>query len=269
MGRLVEKLKGNEPIIGSIDSIGGIPMADIFGEVGLDYAVLDAMLCAPDWSDAQAYGRAALLRGLDPFIRLPSYPWLDAGDSHAFAETVRAFGIGLNGVCVSINTAREVAEHIEISNTWHKNVHLHPFSRETFEQYETANADENIVMPLVESETSIAEIEKILAVDGLKIVWLGLTDLSRMLDVPFDYDNQKVWDFVDRAVEAADANGVAICCNPGYEFSRDINTLQERIAKLRSHGVRGIQLQNSGFLVQWFYRRVIGNVPGYIVKDTV
>lgn len=267
MGRLIEKLKTKEPITGSIDSIGGIPMADIFGEVGLDYAVLDTMLCAFDWSQAQAWGRAALLRGLDPFVRLPSYPWLDAGDPHAFAETIRAFGIGLNGVCVSINTAREVAEHIEISNSWHKNVHLHPFSRETFAQYEAENAGENMIMPLVESESSIRAIDKILAVDGLQIVWLGLTDVSRMLDVPFDYDNQKVWDFVDRAVEVADKYNVAICCNPGYEFCRELETLHERMANLRAHGVRGIQLQNSGFLVQWFYRRVINNIPDYVVTE--
>lgn len=264
MGRFLERLSANETFVGGNDSLGGVPIADVLAESGMDFACLDTMFCAFDWGQAQAWARAGLARGMDPVIRLPAFPWGDRSDNHAMAEVGRAFGIGMNGVCLSINTPEEVQSLVEVSRTWQKNIHVHPFSQASFESYAAANAGQNVFIPLVESKTSIEALDEILAVDGLRAVWIGLSDLSRMMGVPFEYEHPRVWDFVERAVRTGEKHGVAICANPGYEYSRDVRTLRSRIGRMRDHGIRGIWLQNTGFLVQWLYRSILDNVPDYL-----
>jgi 2-keto-3-deoxy-L-rhamnonate aldolase RhmA len=268
MGRLLEKLASGERIAGTNDSIGGLPMAEVLAVAGLDFACLDTMFCAFDWSQIQAWSRGALMYGMDPVVRLPAHPWVGGEDQHILAEVGRAFGIGLTGVCVSVNTPEEVGRLLDVSHTWHKNLHLHHFENftENYDAYATSNADSNVLIPLIESHESIEKVDRILKVDGLRAVWLGLSDVSRMLDVPLQYEHQKVWDFIDRAVEAAEGTGVAILANAGYEASTNVEALRERADRLFSHGIRGLWLQNTGYVVQWLYRTVLGAMSSDSVK---
>lgn len=262
MGRLLTKLATGERIFGTNDSLGGLPMAETLAVAGLDFACLDTMFCAFDWSQMQTWSRGALAYGMDPVVRLPAHPWHGGEDQHIAAEVGRAFGIGMNGVVVSVNSASEVGRLIEVSQTWHKNLHLHRFDNftENYTAYAESNTSTNVLIPLVESHDSIDHIEEILKVDGLKAVWLGLSDVSRMLDVPLQYDHPKVWNFIDRAVAAAEGTSVAILCNAGYKASTDPDALRQRAQELFGHGVRGIWFQNTGFVLQWLYRKVLSGV---------
>jgi citrate lyase beta subunit len=112
-------------------------------------------------------------------------------------------------------------------------------------------------MPLIESEAGMANVDQILALDGLRVVWLGLSDISRMLGHPFDYEHEEVWAFIDQTVATARKNGVVVCANAGYEFSREVPTLRERIDRMKEHGMAGIMLQNTGYMVQWMYRSIL------------
>jgi 2-keto-3-deoxy-L-rhamnonate aldolase RhmA len=226
-------------------------------ESGFDLACLDTMFSAFDWEHVFHWSRACLARGMDPLPRLPSHPWGATSDSHVPAQVARAFGIGLSGVVVSLNTAAETEELLEVSRTWHKNLHLHPFTKDTFADYARRTAASNVLMPLIESERGIAEIDEILGLDGLRVIWLGLSDISRMLGHAFDYEHRDVWDFIDATVASARRHGVAIAANVGYEFSREVPVLQERIARMREHGITGIMLQNTGYMVQWMYRTIL------------
>lgn len=257
MGRFLDKLANGEDFFGTLDSLGGPQLAEVLGESGFDMACLDTMFCAFDWQEIFHWSRACLNHGLDPVVRLPSHPWGRASDPHVPAQVGRAFGIGLNGVCVSLNTPEEIAEIIEVSRTWHKNLHLHPFKRDSFEEYAKATSATNVVMPLIESKEGIDNIADIMALDGLRVVWLGLSDISRVLGHPFDYEAPAVSRFIDEAIALGKEHSVAVSANVGYEFSRDLGTLAERIRDMHSHGVQGIMLQNTGYMVQWMYRSVI------------
>jgi 4-hydroxy-2-oxoheptanedioate aldolase len=258
MGRFLDKLNNGDDFVGTLDSLGGSQLAEVMAESGFDLACLDTMFCAFDWEHLYNWSRASLNRGMDPMVRLPSHPWGGAPDSHVPAQVARAFGIGMTGVVVSLNTVAQTEELLEVSRTWHKNLHLHPFTKDSFEDYAARTAASNVLMPLIESEAGIENIDGILALEGLRVVWLGLSDISRMLGHPFDYEHDEVWDFIDHTTAKAAASGVMVCANAGYEFSRDIPTLHERIERMRSHGLRGIMLQNTGYMVQWMYRSILG-----------
>jgi staphyloferrin B biosynthesis citrate synthase len=262
MGRLLDKLATGDRLFGTNDSLGGLPIAEVLAVSGFDFACLDTMFCAFDWSQMQTWSRGALAYGMDPVVRLPAHPWHGSEDQHIAAEVGRAFGIGMNGVVVSVNSASEVARLIEVSQTWHKNLHLHRFDNftENYEAYAASNTSSNVLIPLIESHESIDHVEEILKVDGLRAVWLGLSDVSRMLDVPLQYEHPKVWSFIDRTVEAAEGTGVAILCNAGYKASTNAEALRDRARDLFSHGVRGIWFQNTGFVLQWLYRSVLSAV---------
>lgn len=257
MGRLLDKLASGDRIIGTNDSLGGLPLAEVLATAGLDFACIDTMFCAFDWEHLQAWSRAALLYGMDPLMRVPAHPWSGSPDSHLAAQVARAFGIGMNGVYVSLNTPSEVRELLEVSRQWHKNLHLHLFTRETFETYAAVTSQENLLVPLIESQQAVDNLPDILALEGLRAIGLGMSDLSRVLGVPFNYEDSRLWDLVDETVKVATERGVAVIANPGYESSRDLRALQDRISQLYAHGIRGVKLQNSGYMVQWLYRSIL------------
>jgi len=265
MGRLIDKLASGERIRGTNDSLGGLPMAEVLAIAGFDFACLDTMYGAFDWQSMQAWSRGALLYGMDPVVRLPAHPWVGGEDQHLAAEVGRAFGIGMTGVVVSVNSPDEVRRLVDVSQTWHKNLHLHRFENftEQYDAYRASNADSNVLIPLIESHGSIDRVEEILKVDGLKAVWLGLSDVSRMLGVPLQYEHQKVWDFIDKAVAAAEGTGVAVLANAGYAASTNIEALRDRSARLYERGIRGVWFQNTGYVVQWLYRTLLGNTTSH------
>ena len=49
------------------------------------------------------------------------------------------------------------------------------------------------------------EIDEILAIEGVRIVMLAMTDLSKALGHPFQYEHPEVWEALDSIVKKADA----------------------------------------------------------------
>ncbi|MFC2022196.1 aldolase/citrate lyase family protein, partial [Chloroflexota bacterium] len=147
----------------------------------------------------------------------------------------------------------------------HRRLHIHPVEEETPEQYalRTAGVPEPYIIPVIESEETIANTDKIAAIDGLKIFGLGLSDASRLLTGSANYDHPKVWEFVDKVVELAEPRGIVVCANTGYGKSAWHIT---RLKSLVQHGVRMIWLSQATYLLQEvledMMKQIKAEVPG-------
>lgn len=257
----MDRVAVGEIALGSMDTLGSPRVTEVMALAGIDALLIDQMFCPTDWETVAAMVRSARNFRMDTIVRVQGFPWVDRTDHRLAVDAVRALGVGATGVMISCSTVEEVEQLIEVSQDWHRDIHLHPFGDEEFGDYSEKVAAEGVVMPLIESEGAIERIDEILALPGLRAVSLGMTDISRMLGRPFDYEHADVEAFVERAVASARANDVAIGANLGYRYSRAVPEMGARMERMAAMGFNFLWLQNNGFVVQWMYHQLASLRP--------
>ena len=118
-----------------------------------------------------------------------------------------------------------------------------------------------VFAPHIEAGTAINEIDDIIAVDGMKIVMLAMTDLSKALGYAFQYDHPEVWKTLDSIVAKANARGITIAANMGYAFTTH-EQMRERVLKMYEHGVRICLMQGADSMFENFSRRLLQDIRG-------
>ena len=66
-----------------------------------------------------------------------------------------------------------------------------------------------------------AELEETIALPGLKMFFIAMTDASKVITrskYP-DWDNKKLWEYVARAVKLGEKHGVMIGANTSYAYT--------------------------------------------------
>jgi 2-keto-3-deoxy-L-rhamnonate aldolase RhmA len=253
VSRVLDRIEAGEVALGSMDTLGSPRLTEVMALAGIDALLIDQMFCPTDWESVAAMVRSARNFRMDTIVRVPGFPWLDRTDHHMAVDAVRALGVGATGVMVSCATVEEVAQLIEVSKDWHRDIHLHPFGDEEFDDYQRQVASDCLVMPLIESASAIGRLDEILALPGLRAVSLGMTDISRMLGHPFEYEHPEVERMVADAIEGAHRHGVAIGANLGYRYSRSLEDMGARMERMAASGLDFLWLQNNGFVIQWMY----------------
>lgn len=257
VSKLLDKLKTGEFAIGTTDTIASSRLLEVMGFAGLDMVKVDQMFCPADWPTIAEMVRAGRNYDIDVFVRVQSFPWIATTDPRIAVDAVRALGVGAAGVVFSCATVQEVEQVVAASRDWHRDIHIHPFSDEEFAAFEAKVGSDCLVMPLIESQSALDDIDSILAVDGLKAVSLGMTDISRVLGHPLEYEHPDVQRVVDTIVKKAHAKGVYVGANVGYSFSRSFDEMVARVGRMREHGLQFAWMQNTGYLIQWAYRTLV------------
>jgi 2-keto-3-deoxy-L-rhamnonate aldolase RhmA len=261
MSLLLDRVNAGEIALGSMDTLGSSRLTEVMALAGIDALLIDQMFCPTDWETVAGMVRSARNFGMDTIVRVQGYPWLDRTDHRMAVDAVRALGVGATGVMVSCATVEEVAQLVEVSKDWHRDIHLHRFGDEEFDSFSKQAESECIVMPLIESESALKHLDEILALPGLRALSLGMTDISRMLGHPFEYEHPSVERVVTASVASARRNDVAIGANLGYRYSRSLDEMAARMSRMAEQGFNFLWLQNNGFVIQWMYRALAGLRP--------
>jgi 2-keto-3-deoxy-L-rhamnonate aldolase RhmA len=258
MNKLSEAAKANRLSLGILEVTASPEVVETLAFAGFDWVCIDLMFESTDWNLAAHMVRAAKGSGITPIIRVPSNPWVAGDDPHVLIDVTRAFGIDAAGVLASLDSPAMVAKGVEVSREWHRNIHIIPFAADMRDQPEWARrvAEESFFIPLLESHGALRNMEDFFRVDGLKAVCLGISDASRMLGHPLDYEHPDVWRLVDQAANLAAKHGIYLMGNTGYQF-QDAASIAQRIKRLYDHGVRMVLIQSTGALLQFFCQSVI------------
>lgn len=257
MSRFHDKIARGQVPIGSMDTMASARLVEVMAYAGLDMILIDQMFCPADWQDIHEIVRSARNYNMDTLVRVAGFPWLDRTDHRMAVDAMRALGVGATGVMVSCATVEEVEQLVEVGKDWHRDIHIHAFGDEDFSVYAEHVAAEGVVMPLIESTTAMERIDEILAIPGLKAISLGMTDISRMLGHPFEYEHPEVEAFVGSTLATAEKHRVVVGANVGYTYSRAPEAMTDRIGRMVGQGFRFIWLQNNGFVIQWMYRSLV------------
>ncbi len=259
--RLFKKLETKSMALGCLTSTGSANIPEVLAFAGLDWFQIDHMFTEIDWATTSHMIRAAKLAGITPIVRVSNDPWVSSSGTNPslYANVLRALGVGAEGVCASISTAQEARAFVELGRDWHRGIHLMPFTRETFPAHARRVAENTLMIPLVESLQGLEQLDEITAVPGLKVITVGVSDISKELGYPFDYEHDAVWRVVDRFVATADKYGVVVGANTGYEC-RTPEAKAKRIGRLCQHGIKVIHIQTAEFLLQLMAAEVVKQV---------
>ena len=132
-----------------------------------------------------------------------------------------ALDIGARGIIVPmVNTKKEAEGMVQ----WCK---YHPVGKRSsagprgewgefknYREYMDRVNDECVVIPMIETMESMANIDEIVSVPGVDVLLVGPSDLSINLGIPLDYANPKYREALDKIVSASEDAGVI----PGMYF---------------------------------------------------
>lgn len=246
---LLEKINAGKVALGM--RINDPEMVELCAHLGFDWFMLDQMFTANDWSRTQDLIRTGEAAGLTPVVRVHSNPWL--GYDHSIAVNVsRAHGIGAQFIMVSNSCKREIEESLVVARDWHSRaLWIHPFRN--FDDWAGKTdkmAEATYIIPQPESMGALDELEEILAMPGVRMLFLASTDASKMItgEKKPDWNHPKLWEYIDRIVALGRKNGVVIGANTSYAYT--LNELQGRVRRLHQAGVRMIMIQGSAFFFQ-------------------
>jgi len=205
---LRERLDAGEPVLGTFQILDSMMVSEMAAVAGFDFVVIDREHGPMTTETAMQMCAGAQARGVDPVIRV--------GEGSA-ARIQRALDLGASGVQVpQIETERDARRAVEAAR-------FHPIGQRGLSPYGRAgdyqggadftteqNARTTLIVQ-VEGEEAIENLDAILSVDGIDVLFVGPYDLSQSLGVPGDIEDERVrelmTDIVDRAAKAGTTVG--------------------------------------------------------------
>ncbi|MEO5692992.1 MAG: aldolase/citrate lyase family protein [Usitatibacter sp.] len=206
-------------------------MVEAMGAGGLDFTIIDMEHCPTQLETVAHLLRAADASGIVPLVRVPDLDVPLIG---------RTLDLGAQGIVLPHATmARCVAGVRAVRYAPEGDRGACPVVRaagylpEDWQAHSDRSNKEMMLIPLVEDERAVNEIEDIFEIDGIDVVFLGPFDLSISMGLKgADYKHPKLAAILDRVVAAAKKNKKHVMTTVGA-------TLDEKYAAtLVNKGVR-------------------------------
>jgi 2-keto-3-deoxy-L-rhamnonate aldolase RhmA len=98
-----------------------------------------------------------------------------------------------------------------------------------------------------------------LDMEGLRAMMLAVTDLSKVVGHPYEYEHPEVWKVIDRVVKKARDRKIIVAAGTGYAFNTP-EDIVGRVTRLRQHGVNAVLIQGLEYLFETYSRRFIKEI---------
>jgi len=224
------KLQDGQAVIGTWSIIPSPIVVDIIASTGLDFIIIDAEHGPINFETAQEMVMACESRGVSPIMRI--------GDINE-VDILKALDIGVHGLQIpNISSKDDVIRVIEYGKYPPVgNRGFSPFTRAGNYSIESSTsltqyANENTLIGInVEGVDAINNIEEILSIECLDIVFIGLFDLSKALGIPGKVDDPRVLDYLKVLTEKTIASG---------KYPGTIATTEEKMEDFLAMGLKYI-----------------------------
>jgi len=207
--RLLDRARQKKTLVGIQCFTGSPALVEIMGYSGFDWVSIDMEHTSISFGEVEHLTRAAQCSGTVPLVRVMDndprliMKSLDAGAAGVIIPHVqhatevqsalaaaRYYPEGERGKCGLVRGSRYGADGVAWKDYWRK-----------------ANADV-IIMPLVEEREGIENLDEILAVDGVDVLWIGVGDLAQSYNVPgADFTKDPLLSIAKDAIARTEAAG--------------------------------------------------------------
>ena len=208
VNRVKERLEAGETVFGTWLQTASPTVANILAHCGMDFVTVDMEHGPASFSEAEAVMYAVEAGGSTPMIRL--------GDGSA-PNVLKACDVGCQGVLVAHVQSAEEAAGIVRAMRFHPDgergmapfTRLHGWSSDDLAQKLADANRQQLAGILVEDEMGLGNLDDILEVPGLDLVYLGIYDISQAVGYPGQVEHPTVLDTVSSAVARINAAGKA------------------------------------------------------------
>lgn len=202
MGNLLKKkLDKKQIVLGPFLKLSSPTIVEVAAIAGFDYVIIDCEHGPLDIHSAQNMIRAAHLYDMSAVIRV--------GDNNPYMIS-RALDIGADAVQIpQISTKLDAINAVRASKFFPmgnrgicRYVRAAQYSSIDKKEY-FRSANNNLVIIHIEGMEGIKNLDEILEVDGIDIIFIGPYDLSQSLNIPGDINNpvveEKMLDIIHKA----------------------------------------------------------------------
>ena len=200
MANLRDKLSSGVSI-GTWLQIGSSQTAEIMGQVGLDWVILDTQHGGMSESDLLPILQALSSTGTPALVRIN---WLDP------ALIMRAGDLGADGVVIPMVNTPEDAELVV------RSIRYPPRGMRSFgplrNYFIGGEAKQALCLCMIETVEALANVEKIAAVPGLDGLLVGPADLALSMGLDFTGPmSAQVLDAIERVAAVCQQHGLLAC----------------------------------------------------------
>jgi len=206
------KLKKGEVVIGSIASINSPDIVEILALAGFDFVFIDNEHGALNIETTANLIRAAELRQCTPIVRI---------EENNPIRVLKTLDIGAMGLHVpQVNSKLDAQEMVKAAKYYPlgergtalpRSSGYGLFSRE---QYMKESNEETLLIPHIENIKGVENLNEILEVPGLDIIFIGPYDLSQSLGIPGQLDHplleEKIAQSLDTILKAGLTAGIFV-----------------------------------------------------------
>jgi 4-hydroxy-2-oxoheptanedioate aldolase len=198
---LRDRLAEGETVFGPFMKLASPQIVEIAGLAGFDFVILDTEHGPLSFETVENLVRAAEVVDIAPLVRV-----YDKNPS----LIVRGLDVGAQGVLVphisSVAEAESLAETARFAPHGERGVCRYVRAAEfssldRYAYFDKANRN-TLVIAMIEGEDGIGNLDEILSVSGIDVVFIGPYDLSQSLGIPGQVTDPRV---VEKMREVADA----------------------------------------------------------------
>lgn len=239
---LKKKIKNGEPAIGTFIKLTDAAVPEILKLAGFDFFVLDTEHVAIDREQLVSIVRAADAAGITPIVRVRE---------NNQVEILQNLDLGYAGVQVpnvdSADAARKLVSYVKYTPNGVRG--LSPSVRAcgygtcgVQDYIDKANAN-TMVISHCETKQCVEDIDNVLKVDGVDVIFIGPMDLSQSYGVPGHPENPEVKAAIDMVTKKTIAAGKAVGTVAGTPA---------RAKELIAQGVQYILMaSDQGMIYKW------------------
>lgn len=244
---LKEKLQNGDAVIGTWSIIPSMVTTEIIASSGVDFIIIDAEHGPITYETAQNMAMVCESKGVSPVMRVGT---IDE------ADILKALDIGVHCIQIpNVNKKEDVEKIVEFSKYPPiGNRGFSPFTRAGSYSIHSAKtltkkANENTMIAInIEGEDAIKDIDNILKIEALDIVFIGLFDLSKALGIPGEVDNPKVIAYLKELTQKISTAG---------KYTGTITTSKEKITEFVDIGLKYIVHLVDCEILRGSYRDVV------------
>ena len=196
------KLKEGRNLVGMMHFTGSPMMVEVMACAGIDFVNIDMEHSPNDIGHLPNLIRAADAAGITPFVRIPG---VDAG------LIKRILNLGAQGIIIPHASREDCIAAVDASRYEPEGsrgscpaVRAARYSQPDWDEFTRRMNREITVIPLLEEKKDVDEVEAILDIDGVDIIFLGPFDYSVALGIPgATFDHPRMAHALERLVEHA------------------------------------------------------------------
>lgn len=209
IGNLKKRLQDGETVVGPFVIIPSAPLVDTLGYAGMDFCIIDTEHGPISQESATDLVIAAQGSGVAPIIRV--------GDNDE-RLILRALDIGADGVQVpqinNVDDAKRVIHSAKYAPMGERGLSVFTRAGDYYASEGAGHTDkqnaETTVVVHIEGQRGLNNLDEIMTVEGIDVLFLGPYDISQSLGVPGDVRSQKVEKALQEAAGKARAQGRAV-----------------------------------------------------------